>query len=1277
MKMPPDVNIRIGQDLLLRIDYFLSMENSRRHPVLRMRLLFDFVRFRAAGGLVCALVLLLCPAAPGAPVDKAQAEKLARNWIQAGPGKLDPDMKRSVRKSDTYKDGDQNALYHVIHLAPKGFVVVAADDDVEPIVAFSGRSDYVPSPDNPLTSLLDSDLAGRVQLARKQGRRLHAVERAAQRANGKWRQLAEQPLPLLEGDREGDGGGGTGLVSVADTRVAPLLETHWDQSTVAGSNVYNYYTPSNYYCGCLATAMAQFMRYFRRPVQGVGTNSFSITVSGVPDVRSLRGGDGNGGPYAWDDMVAVPDGGTTETQRQAIGALCHDAGVSVNTAYAADVSLAAIQDAATALVATFGYSNSASAYNSGWNLGPNLNNMVNPNLDAAIPVLLAIQRASGNHAVVCDGYGYDASTLYHHINMGHGPGGNDAWYNLPEISTYTSVYRCVYNLLTNGTGEIISGRITDTNSTPVAAAVITAVRSGGGAWETSSDTNGIYALAGVPPNSTYALTVAKTNCAFAALTVSNDESLASSLVTGNRWGVDFQQLAHGEVYRFAWSNVPASVTQGKAFAMDVTALDGYGDPVPSFTNSVQFLARKNRPAVVEVGTNLTTWSHPLRTDYRQSRTQVIYRSGELGPPAVFDGLSLFVTVLPGEDLTDFTIRMKHTDLSSYTTYAWDTGPWTTCLQANVAITNIGWVHLPFSNAFSYAGSGNVLVDFTVNNPTNSTTGYCRFTGTTGSYRALFGVSNGADGDPLNWTGTAGGILCHEKLLNVRLSVRNDFAVTPASVAFTNGAWSGVVAVPQAFTNVSLVASDTNAHTGASDAFDIIPVTLQVVSDYGTPYPAAGLHELGYGASVTCSVPDSPYFNPREADFDVGAGAYPYNQPLRSAYWQSRTQVIYLTNQLGSAASFVGLALNVNTRPNLTLTNWTIRAQHTSKTNFNGSRQWETSGWQVVYAGNAAFSTTGLCEFAFAAPFDYNGRSNVMLDFSFNNTSAGSNGFVATAGAGGGQLRLCYTYTNGSADPLEWTGLAAYTSTNIPNLRLLVSSNEVPGHCCYGWIGTENVPAGGSTTSTPGFVLTTNSAITWLWQTNFLVTVATSGSGTVDRAGGWYVKGTNLTLTASPGLYFDFGNWSGDTGGCVIAGAQVEAPMTRNRRLTALFVPEVITNNTPVWWMVQHDLGTNDSDAVADADFDRVPNWKEYVAGTDPTNILSLLQMTHIAPAAGQQCVLRWASVSGKTYRVEISTNLPDGFSVLETNIAATPGENIYTNVPPEVPRIFYRVTVTP
>jgi len=173
-----------------------------------------------------------------------------------------------------------------------------------------------------------------------------------------------------------------------------------------------------------------------------------------------------------------------------------------------------------------------------------LNDMVNSNLDAGYPVILGIIKddSEAGHAVVADGYGYDFSTLYHHINMGWN-GRDDIWYNLPEIDYSVSdyfnvIHGCIYNIYTYGTGEIISGRITDMSREPVSGATVIA-RGWGGPYTAETNENGIYALVKVNANSTYTLSVIKPGYGFAEREVTTGRSGDIYNVSGNRWGVDF------------------------------------------------------------------------------------------------------------------------------------------------------------------------------------------------------------------------------------------------------------------------------------------------------------------------------------------------------------------------------------------------------------------------------------------------------------------------------------------------------------------------------------------------------------------------------------------------------------------------------------------------------------------------------------------------------------------------------------------------------------------
>ena len=98
----------------------------------------------------------------------------------------------------------------------------------------------------------------------------------------------------------------------------------------------------------------------------------------------------------------------------------------------------------------------------------------------------------------------------------------------------------IYNIYISGTGEIISGRVTEADSkTPVSGATVTAAKAGGGTYQTTTNTNGIYAFANVPSNSTYTISVAKAGHSFADQTTNTGQSQDDMATSGNCWAVDF------------------------------------------------------------------------------------------------------------------------------------------------------------------------------------------------------------------------------------------------------------------------------------------------------------------------------------------------------------------------------------------------------------------------------------------------------------------------------------------------------------------------------------------------------------------------------------------------------------------------------------------------------------------------------------------------------------------------------------------------------------------
>jgi hypothetical protein len=178
--------------------------------------------------------------------------------------------------------------------------------------------------------------------------------------------------------------------------------------------------------------------------------------------------------------------------------------------------------------------------------------------------------------VVADGYGYNLSTLYHHINLGWG-GNDNAWYNLPTIDTslhtYSSVDGCGYNLFTSGTGEIISGRVLDKGGNPIPGADVIAKRSPT-TWTTTTNSKGIYALKNLPSSQTYSIDAQKTGHAFSSKSISTGRSTDGNRYSGNVWGIDF--LSSSDTPPIAYDQSVNALT-GVATTITLQAGDE-GDP---------------------------------------------------------------------------------------------------------------------------------------------------------------------------------------------------------------------------------------------------------------------------------------------------------------------------------------------------------------------------------------------------------------------------------------------------------------------------------------------------------------------------------------------------------------------------------------------------------------------------------------------------------------------------------------------------------------------------
>ena len=107
-----------------------------------------------------------------------------------------------------------------------------------------------------------------------------------------------------------------------------------------------------------------------------------------------------------------------------------------------------------------------------------------------------------------------------------------------------------------------------------------------------------------------------------------------------------------------------------------------------------------------------------------------------------------------------------------------------------------------------------------------------------------------------------------------------------------------------------------------------------------------------------------------------------------------------------------------------------------------------------------------------------------------------------------------------------------------------------------------------------------------------------------------------------------------------------------------------------------------ADPLADPDLDGIPNWAEYLAGTNPMDARSRLELLSVAPVPGDAAgsfKLTWLSAPGKYYSVECASDPLRGgiWKVIATGLSGTGDVLEFTDTHAIHNAQFYRVRVLP
>lgn len=158
--------------------------------------------------------------------------------------------------------------------------------------------------------------------------------------------------------------------------------------------------------------------------------------------------------------------------------------------------------------------------------------------------------------------------------------------------------------------------------------------------------------------------------------------------------------------------------------------------------------------------------------------------------------------------------------------------------------------------------------------------------------------------------------------------------------------------------------------------------------------------------------------------------------------------------------------------------------------------------------------------------------------------------------------------------------------------------------------------------------------------------------------------TNITVVAGSNMIFNGGDWNvWQTVTLAAAPDEDSANGTATLTCGAPGVSDVT-------------VAAVEADNTLDSDGDGMNDAAEVVAGTDPDVATSCLTMSAASSDDPLQFVVRWTSVTKKTYLLRATTNLLSGFNqTLGANIQATPPMNVHTDATSGVICKFYQVLV--
>ena len=211
--------------------------------------------------------------------------------------------------------------------------------------------------------------------------------------------------------------------------VAPLIKTHWGQSAPF-NNLCPLIDGNHCLTGCVATAIAQLMNYYKYPASSKNIYAYRTTTSklqmaGLPETN-----------FKWEEMLDYYDETASAEACDAVATLMLYSGCALMMDYNLNGSGADMTPVCDALPFYFGYDSKADKiYRKDYNEN-DWSDIIYGEIADGFPVLYSGRDDSNEgHAFLCDGY----DNGFFHVNWGWN-GSWDGYFQLSILFPFTESY---------------------------------------------------------------------------------------------------------------------------------------------------------------------------------------------------------------------------------------------------------------------------------------------------------------------------------------------------------------------------------------------------------------------------------------------------------------------------------------------------------------------------------------------------------------------------------------------------------------------------------------------------------------------------------------------------------------------------------------------------------------------------------------------------------------------------------------------------------------------